>query len=65
MKELSPERQRRQYLNQIKRLQEQNRLLSEALTDERKFRQKAYAWYRKRLHSRLWWILDFMLMSKD
>lgn len=60
-----PERtnEERQYLNHIRRLQEQNRALSEALAEERILRQQAYRWYQNRLSGRFMWIIDAMLAS--
>jgi hypothetical protein len=54
---------RRVYLNHIRRLQEQNRLLAEMLTDERAYRKRAYDWYRGRLRHRWSWIVDIMLLG--
>lgn len=39
------------YINQIKRLQAQNALLAECLSDERALRKKAYDYYQKKLNS--------------
>lgn len=44
----------RVYHNHIRRLQEQNRLLSEMLAQERKLRKEAYAWYQRRLDGKFW-----------
>jgi hypothetical protein len=55
--------ERRMYLNHIRRLQERNRVLGEMLAAERIARQGAYAWYMKRLRSRLWSMFDLMLMG--
>lgn len=52
-----------QHRHHTTRLQEQNRLLSECLADERRLRKEAYAWYQKRLQSRFWGVMDMMLMS--
>ena len=51
------------YAAHIARLQEQNRLLSECLADERRLRKQAYAWYQKRLQSRWWSLMDVVLLS--
>lgn len=49
------------YLKHIKRLEEEKRLLTEMLIQERRLRKAAYGWYRGRLRSRFWWLVDFML----
>ena len=51
------------YRKQIRRLQEQNKLLAECLADERGRRKRAYEWYQNRLHSRLWTIFDITMMG--
>jgi len=51
------------YRKQIRRLQEQNKLLAECLADERGRRKRAYDWYQNRLHSRLWTIFDMTMMG--
>lgn len=58
-----PQKQRNVYLNQIRRLQEENRLLASALTDECRLRQNAYRWYRARLESRFLCLADLLLGS--
>lgn len=57
--------ERRTYLNHIRRLQEQNEMLLATVHQERRWRQEAYAWYRKRLRSRFFWFLDFAVMMQD
>lgn len=47
----------------IARLQERNRLLAECLADERKLRQEAHGWYRQRLQSRFWSLLDCIALA--
>jgi hypothetical protein len=48
------------YIKQIKRLQRQNAILAEVIAEERCLRQKAYAWYMKRLNSRFMWLFDLI-----
>lgn len=55
------------YLNHIKRLEQQNRELVEMLLYERRLRIAAYAYYRKRLLSPLYRLIDmyaFLWMKK-
>lgn len=55
-------RDRRNYLNQIKRLQDENRLLASALADERMIRRWLTAEYRRSLQSKFWWLIDLLLI---
>ena len=51
------------YAAHIARLQDQNRLLAECLSDERRLRKQAYKWYQERLHSKWWCLIDMCLLS--
>jgi hypothetical protein len=55
------ETERRTYLNHIRRLEARNFVLGQMLAQERLARQNAYAWYSKRLRSRLWWMVDLIV----
>lgn len=58
--------QERIYLNHIRRLQEDNRVLSEMLVMERKARIADRQWYRNRVKSPLYLLIDFAyIMSSD
>lgn len=59
------ETERRTYLNQIRRLQEQNTMLLATVHQERRWRQEAYSWYRKRLRSRFNWVFDYVIMMNE
>lgn len=54
-------RLRSTYLVHIKRLQDQVRVLGEALADERTRRQKAYKWYQDKLSSRWGSFVDWII----
>lgn len=56
------ERDRLGYLNQIRRLQERNRLLAECLADERRLRKRAYKYYMDRLRSRFLRFMDMVML---
>lgn len=50
-------------LKQIKRLQDQNKILAECLADERRLRKLAYGWYQRRLLSKWGAVLDLIMIS--
>ena len=50
-------------INHIKRLQSQNKLLSEVLAGERRMRHEASEHYRNRLMSRVAWMFDYFYMA--
>ena len=54
---------RRVYIAHIRRLQKQNAELTEMLLHERQLRKDAYNYYRKRLQSRIFILLDFALFA--
>lgn len=54
--------ERQNYLNHIRRLQFENKVLRTVVAQERLRRQAAFGWYVKKLRSRWCWITDFMLL---
>lgn len=67
MKTQKPEAERthreRVYLNHVRRLQARNRELAEMLAEERILRRQAYEWYEQRLMSRLWLLMDAVMIT--
>jgi hypothetical protein len=55
--------QERIYLNHIKRLQAQNQMLLDAVHYERQLRREAWEFYRKRLKSKFWFIVETVLFA--
>ena len=49
----------------IKRLQDENRCLREALSHERKYRQELRRWYGRRLRSRFMWMVDLLFLTAE
>lgn len=53
------------YLNHIKRLKAENKLLLEMVLEERKMRIQAWCYVRKKLQSKIWTIMQTVLFMAD